>query len=297
MSLRVLISEAFEVYRLEHIVYLNQSKRTEEMSLGACKDLIKFTGDIPIEHLTFDVVRKWKEDLEKTKASGTVRGYIIKLRVVLKHLARKGKKDILNFEMIGVPKAEPGVIDFLELEEVERLIDIAFRPSPGYSQLNRYRNRAIISFLFSSGVRVTELCNIDTGMLRSDNTFTIKGKGKKVRLCFIDERTREYIDEYLQLRHDDSPVLFLNRIGRRMNRAGVEAIVSNLGKKAGFTRPITPHKLRHSYATDLLRNNTNLLYVSKFLGHKSVQTTEMYTHVVDEDLRHLYTNKHTVLQA
>lgn len=295
MSLVVLISEAFEVYRLEHIVYLNQSKRTEEMSLGARNALIKYTGDIPIEDLTFDLVRKYKEHLEKTMGQNTVRGYIIKLRVVLKHLAIKGYKNILNHEMVGVPKRADRVVDFLRPDEIDHFIDIAFKPAEGYRTLNRHKNRAMISLLYSSGIRVTELCNLNIADLRDDLSFTIIGKGGKARLCFFDNRSKKFIDTYLALRNDRDPALFISsQTSKRINKGGVELIFRNISVKAGFKKSVHPHMMRHSFATNLLKNNANLIYVKTFLGHSSVQTTEMYTHVVNEDLRAIYREKHTI---
>ena len=294
MASELLISEAFELYRLEVIVYLNQSNRTEEMSLGAMKTLIKYAGDIPIADLTFDKIRKWKEHLEKGREQSTVRGYILKLRVVLKHLNRRGYKNIINHEMVGVPKRVDKIVNFLAPAEISHLIEIAFKPVSGYSAISRYRNRATVSFLYASGIRVTELCNLNRASLQEDNTFSIIGKGGKARLCFFDDRARKHIDEYLALRTDSCPALFISeKTGDRVSKDTIELIFRNLSKKAGHTTPVTPHIMRHSYATNLLRNNTNLLYVRDFLGHKSIQTTEMYTHVVNEDLRQIYALKHS----
>lgn len=294
MPKELCISDAFEIYRLEVIVYLNQSSRTEEMSLGAMKSLVKFTGDIPMTDLTFDKIRKWKEHLGKNLEQSTVRGYILKLRVVLKHLNRKGYKGIINHEMVGVPKRIDKIVDFLTPAEVSHFINVAFKPTAGYQEINRYKNRAIVSFLYASGIRVTELCKLNIISLREDNTFSIIGKGGRAKLCFFDDRARKHIEAYLELRTDNDPALFISeKTGGRVSKGTVELIFRNLTKKAGYTRAITPHTMRHSYATNLLRNNTNLLYVRDFLGHKSIQTTEMYTHVVNEDLRQIYVLKHS----
>ena len=286
------ISEAFELYRVEHIVYLNQSAKTEEMHVYAMKSLIAFAGDIPIADLSFEQVRKWKESMSRRIGSNTVRGYIIKLRVVLKHLAIRGYKNILNYEMVGIPKKQDKPISFLTPREVDNLVNIAFRPLSGYKRQNRYRNRALIYFLYSSGIRVSELCKLDIADLREDNTFTIIGKGRKTRLCFFDDKARYYIDEYLETRDDNCTALFITGINSSRITAGVvQLIFRRLSEEIG--KHVTPHTMRHSYATDMLRNNTNLVYVRDFLGHNSVQTTEMYTHVVNEDLRAIYREKHT----
>jgi integrase/recombinase XerD len=284
------------MYRIEHIVYLNQSAKTEEMSLCAMNSLIDYCGDIQVSDLTFDTVRKWKEHLSRSRHRNTVRGYILKLRVVLRYLKLKGHTDILNFEMVGVPKKKMNLVDFLTAEEVSIFLDTAFRPVPGYATVNRYRNRAIIAILYASGIRNSELKNLNISHLRFDTmTFSVIGKGDKPRLCFFDERSKSYIMEYLAIRDDTNPALFIsNTTGERISSGIIQMIFRNVSEKWPVDKQVTPHMLRHSFATNLLRNNTNLLYVRDFLGHRSVQTTEMYTHVVDNDLKAIYEKNHTV---
>lgn len=289
----MLITEAFEAYRLEHIVFRNQSSRTEEMSNLACKSLVRFAGDIPIDELTFDVVRKWRDDMAKTKSQNTVRGYIIKLRVVLHHARLKGI-NALNPDLIGVPKRKTTIVHFITPKEIEKLIECVFKPQAGYSTHNRYRNRAIVAVLAASGIRVSELLSLDRLSIREDGTFTIVGKGDKPRLCFLDERAIRYTNEYLSYRNDNERALFISeKTRKRISKDTVEEAFRTGTKRGGFDKPVTPHTMRHSFATDMLRNNTNMVYVRDFLGHKSVQTTEMYTHVVNEDLKKIYKEKHT----
>lgn len=287
------LSEAFEMYRRDYIIYNNQSSKTEEMHLLTLKSLLLFMGDKDVEAISFEDVRRWKEHMLKTKSQNTVRGYVIKLRVVMAHISKRGYK-VLDPDIIGVPKKKSTPVDFVTEADVWRLLDAAFEPAEGYNTVNRYRNRAIISLLYASGLRVSELCNLNTIDLREDGTFTVIGKRDKPRLCFFDSRTKAYIDQYLKLRDDNLLALFISpQTGERISKGTVQEIFKNVRKKAGFNQPIHPHTMRHSYATNLLRNNTNLFYVSKFLGHASVQTTEMYTHYVDEDLKKVYNEKHT----
>ena len=294
MQCTLLVSEAFELYRVEYIVYRNQSLKTEEMNRLAMKALISHIGDIPVSELTFDRIRKWKDDLSKSRSQNTVRGYIVKLRVVLSYLRMKGYINVLNPEVVGVPKRKTTVVEFITPEEVVDLIDKVFTAQSGYSTLNRYRNRALISLLYASGVRVSELCSMNRLSIREDNTFTIIGKGDVARLCFIDSRTKIYVDEYLALRKDKQPALFISELtGKRVTSGTVQEIFRIASEKCGFSKCITPHTLRHSFATNLLRNKTNIVYVRDFLGHKSVQTTEMYTHVVNEDLKEIYQTNHS----
>lgn len=292
---KLLISEAFEKYRLEYIVYRNQSAKTEEMSVYAMKSLIAYIGDIPIENLTFDQIRKWKTELERARSQNTVRGYIIKLRVVLTHMKRSGL-GVIDPDLVGIPKKVNTVVDFLTEQEVTSLIEVALKPVSGYSLFNRQRNAALLSLLYASGIRVSELRQLDRSNINwQDLTFTVIGKGNKPRLCFLDGRAASYIRKYLSMREDLHPALFTSdKTGDRISVSIIQQIFRNLGKKAEMTKPLHPHIMRHSYATNLLRNNTNLLYVRDFLGHESIQTTEMYTHVVNEDLRKIYMEKHTI---
>lgn len=273
---------------------MNQSKKTEEMHLLACKSLLKFIGDMDVEELTFQHIRDWKESLEKSRSQNTVRGYVIKVRVVIDYARKRGFK-VIDPDTIGVPKRKETTVDFITEMEVNKLIEACFISRRGSLEAARYRNRAIISLLYASGIRVSELCRLDRADLRIDRTFTVIGKGDKARLCFFDTRTQFYIDEYLQrFRDDNSPALFTSeKSGKRISVASIQEMFIVARKNAGFTKPIHPHTLRHSFATNLLRNNTNLIYVRDFLGHSSVQTTEMYTHVVNEDLRRIYNEKHT----
>lgn len=288
------VSLAFELYRKEYIVYRNQSAKTEEMSTLACKSLVAFCGDIPVEELTFEHVRAWKEKLCYSRSQNTARGYLIKLRSVLKHLRLRGY-DVMNYELVALPKRLDATIDYLTPEEVSTLISCVFKPQAGYRKLNRYRNRAIVAVLYASGVRVSELCSLNRLSIRDDGTFTIQGKNDKIRLCFLDERALMAVKEYLDLRTDRDPALFLShQTGKRITKCVVQMMFRYATDKMGYPKPIHPHMLRHSFATDLLKNNTNLYYVSKFLGHASVDTTQKYLHYVDSDLKALYTKKHTM---
>jgi len=294
------LSEAFELYRKDVIVYKNQSAKTEEMNQCAMKSIVAFLGDIPIAELEFDQVRKWTTDLRKTRTSNTVRGYILKLRVVLKYLKARGY-ECLDAEAVGIPKRDSRVVDYLEVDEVEAMLHAVFQRGPGYSKFKRYRNRAIIALMFSAGLRNGELCNMERTQIKDGvDSFTVIGKGNKPRVCFIDPITHRYIDEYLALRDDPYPALFVSeqQKGReKINPGVVQMVVKNAATKAGLDKNIHPHTLRHSFATDLLRNNTNIVYVKELLGHASIQVTMTYTHVVDEDLHQIHRLKHTVIHA
>jgi integrase/recombinase XerD len=146
--------------------------------------------------------------------------------------------------------------------------------------------------LYGSGIRVGELISINRADLH-DRSFTVIGKGGKVRLCFYDNRSEELINRYLSIREDNNPALFVTN-GTRMTSGGVQEVFRQTAKRANLNKPITPHTMRHSFSTNFLRNNGNLRYLQELLGHSSLETTQMYTHVVNEDLRKMYTKYHSI---
>ena len=295
------LSEAFELYRKDVIVYRNQSAKTEEMNNCAMKSIVNFLGDISISELDFDLVRKWTADLRKTRSSNTVRGYILKIRVVLKHLRSLGYENILDPEAVGIPKRDSRVVDYLEVDEVQAMLRAVFKKGSGYSKFKRYRNRVMIVLMFSAGLRNGELCAMERTQIKDGvDSFTVIGRGNKPRVCFIDPVTHQYIDEYLALRDDPYPALFVaeQQKGReKINPGVVQMVVKNAAIKAGLDKNIHPHTLRHSFATDLLRNNANIVYVKELLGHASIQVTMTHTHVVNEDLHQIHRLKHTIVHA
>ena len=289
------LTEAFEKYRLEYVVFKNQSRKTEEQLVLTLRSMVKFLGDIEVDELTMDSVRRWRESLTDRLCSNSIRGYIIKLRSVLRYL-RRCEIGCLNYELVAIPKREDRVVGYLDEDEVRLLVEAAFKPRSGCSHFKRYRNRAMVSLLYASGIRNGELCQLDIDQVVDSDTFTVMGKGGKARLCFLDRRTRKYLDDYLDVRDGRvSKALFVAEMtGERIHPGTVQMVVQVASRVAGLKKRVTPHMFRHSFATNLLKNGTNLIHVSKFLGHDSVQTTQMYTHVVDQDLAREYIKRHSV---
>jgi integrase/recombinase XerD len=278
----MLVSEAFEQYRRDVIVFSNQSPKTEESHLICMRGFIAFAGDIQVEDLEFEIVRKWKEQLSTTRSPLTVRGYIIKLRVVLAFLKSRGIES-LDPATVPLPKRINQVPTFCTPDEVETLI----------AATKVVRNKAIISLLYASGIRVSELCSLNRDSIK-EGTFTIIGKGGKARLCFIDQRTEDYVQKYLDARSDNNSALFLSTQNKlRISPGNVQEIFRYARKRSGL-ESVHPHTMRHSFATNLLRNNANMRYVQVMLGHESLQTTQIYSHVVDTDLQRVYREYHTV---
>lgn len=291
------ISDAFEKYRQDVILYENQSSKTEESHRYALQFLLLFLGDITIEDLTMQQVRDWRHWLEhgpKKRQVCTVREYLVRLRVVLRHLRRE-QIDCLYYKRIGLPAREEKEPPFITENQVAELLVAMAKPVRGYPKICRLRNLAIISLLYGSGVRASELLNMDRYQVADRDYFSVCGKGRKVRPCFLDSRTVKLLNEYLSARNDGNPALFIShQTGQRLSKSGLQIIFARANRLVDFGVLLHPHVLRHSFATNLLRNNANLRYTQAMLGHSSIMTTQRYTHVVDADLHQVYLEKHTV---
>lgn len=190
-------------------------------------------------------------------------------------------------ELLETPKKEMHLPDVLSLEEIDRMvaeIDMSKRES--------HRNRAIIEILYGSGLRVSELINLRlSNIYLHDGYMRIIGKGNKQRLVPISPVALEWLGYWLQERSqlDIKPeaidIAFLNRYGRQLTRAMIFTIIKTLACQAGINKVISPHTLRHSFATHLLQNGADLRIIQQLLGHESISTTEIYTHVDIHDLR------------
>ena len=279
----MLISKAFDLYRDDYIHFRNQSARTEEMH-EACKRLfLGFIPDKEIKDLTLLDIRRWRDHIAKNRRPNSVRVYVIRLRAVLGYLNIRGY-ECLDARLIPVPKREATVPVFLTEAEVDAMIACAYN----------LRNAFVISLLYSSGIRLSELISLNRGQI-VDRCFTVIGKGRKPRLCFIDERTEHLMEQYLKSRTDHSDALIVSFENKeRMTATNVQLLVRNSAARAGITKKVTPHTLRHSFATNFLRNNGNMRYLSAMLGHASLDTTMMYAHVVDHDLQKQYEKYHTI---
>lgn len=279
----MLISEAFDMYRDDYIRPKNQSNRTEELH-ESCKNLMLQTiKDKPVENLELEDILYWRNSIAKHRAVNTVRVYIIRLRAVIGYLNIRGF-DCLDVRLIPVPKRESTVPVYLTEDEVNRMIENAYS----------IRNAFVISLLYSSGIRLSELISLNRGQI-IDRRFTVIGKGRKPRLCFIDKRTEALMNTYLQSRIDNHDALIIsNENKQRMTATNVQLLIRNSARRAGLVKKVTPHTLRHSFATNFLKNNGNMRYLASLLGHSSMDTTMMYAHVVDADLQRQYEKYHTI---
>lgn len=230
----------------------------------------------------------------KTLSKKTQNYYIIALRSFLKYLARENIES-LPPERIELAKVPERQIDLISSAELERLLS-----APEPKDLKGARDKAIIELLFSTGLRVSELCSlkIDDVDLKHEE-FSVRGKGGKIRVVFLSSPAKEALRTYLDKRKDISEFLFTaapkgknNKEEIPLTTRSVERIVKYYAIKAGISKKVTPHVIRHSFATDLLQNGADLRSVQAMLGHANISTTQIYTHVTDAGLRRIHKHFH-----
>lgn len=212
--------------------------------------------------------------------------YMIALRAFLKYL-RKNEIESLSPEKIELAKVGGRDLDLITADELNRLMK-----SPAGNSLNELRDRAILELLFSTGLRVSELCSLNSDLDLTRDEFSVRGKGDKVRVVFLSPGAKKAVAEYLKKRGDMGEALFVGygvaQDAARLTSRSIERIVKQYAVKAGITRKVTPHVIRHSFATDLLENGADLRSVQALLGHANIATTQVYTHVTDKHLREVH---------
>lgn len=221
--------------------------------------------------------------------------YLIALRAFLKYLRKRGIES-MSPERIELAKVSERSLDLISIEELERLMK-----APEGADVKALRDRAILELLFSTGLRVSELCSLDRDLDIGKDEFSVRGKGEKIRVVFLSESARRALKAYLEKRTDIDDALFI-QFGKnaganeskslRLTPRSVERMVKRYAIKAGISRKVTPHVVRHSFATDLLQNGADLRSVQALLGHANIATTQVYTHVTDKHLREVHKSFH-----
>lgn len=294
MSLAMLISEAFRIYRSDYIVMLNQSPKTEEAYSCTGKLLERYFGNIDITSIDFENVRKWHEYLSSYQRPDTVRNNIVNLRNVLKFLRRK-QLPVLDYELIPVQRREKRLLKYLNEEEFDRFVAEAGRSRRGYLQANKLRNIALIETLYATGLRNNELCALNRTSIR-ERQFTVIGKSKDPRIGFTNQRAMDAIYTYLDSRTDSNPALFIAaKSGNRITTHNVREIFQNLCNASEEFSLVTPRTIRHSYATKLLRHKVDIRHIGDLMGHQSLDTTKIYTHYENPELKDIYDNANGLL--
>ncbi len=266
--------------------------------------LSDFAGDIKLSDINPELIRRWRlwlnrlgSDRADELSKITQNYHLIALRAFLKFCAKRDLP-VMSADKIELARVARKQVSFLSPEEVLRICEII-----DTAPVSGLRDRAIIELLFSSGLRVSELVGLDKDHINlKRREFMVRGKGQKDRPVFISLEASEWIQRYLEKREDNLKPLFISINGKhqanmsgnykRLTARSVQRIVSKYARLAGITKHVSPHSLRHSYATDLLMNGADLRSVQSMLGHANIATTQIYTHITDPHLKATYEKFH-----
>lgn len=300
MDLSKLKTDFLEYLEIEQ----NRSQKTIENYDHYLTRLVDFAGDIPVNKIDAELIRKWRlwlnrlgtntsDELQKT----TQNYHLIALRSFLKFCA---KRDIetMPADKIELARTKRPQVTFLNEDEMERLLG-----EPDTTKENGMRDRAILELLYSSGLRVSELVGLNKDHINlKRREFMVRGKGQKDRPIFISETAADWVQKYLDMRTDNAVPLFARISGNkaadqtgnrlRLTARSIQRMVARYALLAGITKHVSPHTLRHSFATDLLMNGADLRSVQAMLGHSNISTTQIYTHVTDPHLKQVHEKFH-----
>ena len=284
MGLKLFHKEFLEYLEVEK----GRSLKTVENYGRYLKRFFEFSKINDVQEINDELVRKYRLWLNRieTMAGGnlsrrTQNYYLIALRVFLKYLAKRGIKSLAP-ERIELAKTSQRDLDLITEEELARLLDAPI--DNNVNGLRSLRDKAILELLFSTGLRVSELCALDRDTVSEAKLgeLSIRGKGGKIRVVFISESAKKALKEYLDKRVDTEEALFM------LTPRSVERIIKHYAIKAGISKKVTPHVIRHCFATDLLSAGADLRSVQSLLGHSNITTTQIYTHVTDKQLREVH---------
>ena len=248
--------------------------------------------------ITADMIRQYRLWLNRVVIEGSDEGlkkntqtyYIIALRNLLKYLSKRDV-EVMAADKVELPKMPMREINLISSEELDRLLE-----QPDNSTLKGLRDKAILETLFSTGLRVSELAGLKKDSINlKTGEFSVKGKGSKIRVVFLSDRAKTALANYLEKRPDLEEYLFVSTgfnqsktSVKALTTRSIERLVKYYAVSAGITKNVVPHTLRHAFATDLLQNGADLRSVQMMLGHSSITTTQIYTHLTDKELKETY---------
>lgn len=292
---------------LEHLeIEKNRSRltiRNYDLYISRFIDFAASQGENSPKDVDLDLVRKFRLWLNRqTDRQGhelklaTQNYHINALRSFLKYLARRDIKT-LAAEKIELAKTPSRQVEFLEMSDLEKLLEA---PKKEKHEVVRLRDQAILELLFSTGLRVGELASLVRGQVNlKKEEFTVRGKGDKLRTVFLSDRARQAVKKYLDTRTDNSPALFVAHSPNRdileqqpLTARTVQRLIKKYALVGGVSPHITPHTLRHTMATDLLASGADIRSVQEILGHSSIVTTQIYTHITNKRLREVHQKYH-----
>ncbi len=287
-------------YLENFIKYIELEKNDSEYTAINYEEDIKYyleycdENKIDYLKITYKEARNYVNYLysEKDNKATSVSRKISAIRSFYRYIANQGIENY-SFHLLKLPKKGKRLPKYFEYNELEELFDV-----PDLNKPLGQRNRLILEMLYASGVRVSELVNIKLEDINlKEQTIKIFGKGKKERIVYYNDVTKKYLDMYLKygrysLDIDNNPYLFLNYKGGKITTRAIEKILNEIIEKTAINKHITPHMLRHTFATHLLNEGCDLLSVQELLGHANLSATNIYTHITNDRIKDVYLKTH-----
>lgn len=276
--------------------YLENKGYQENTITSYQKDLNQFliySKNINVSNIDYEYIRKYLKFLHDKKYNKrSVSRHISSLKSFFKYLLKVGIIKTNPMILITNPKLDKSLPNFVNYYDLEKLLNVS-----NQNDILGLRNALILELLYSSGVRVSELVNIKLDDIDfSNNRILILGKGNKERYVIYGSICAKLLNKYLEesriLLNKNSDYLFLNKFGNKISDRAIRMIIDDIVKKSGLKQNISPHTLRHTFATHLLNEGADLKIVQELLGHENISTTGIYTHVSNEKLRQVYLNAH-----
>ncbi len=282
----------------------NRSQKTIRNYDHYLTRLLDYQGDLNVGDIDDELVRKWRlwlnrlgTNVSDELGSATLNYHLIALRSFLKFCSKRGIPTLAPTR-IELARTKRKQVTWLDEDELERLF-----AQPDTAKLAGMRDRAILELLFSSGLRVSELVGLDRDHVNlKRREFMVRGKGEKDRPIFVSPEAADWLQKYLDARKDNTKPLFIRYMGNkkvdlsgnyhRLTARSVQRLVASYALLAGITKHVSPHTLRHSFATNLLMNGADLRSVQAMLGHSNIATTQIYTHVTDPHLKEVHKKFH-----
>lgn len=298
--MKKLIQQFLEYLEIER----GRSINTVENYHFYLKRFVNFSKVKSPAQITTDIIRRYRLFLNRevdgrgqTLKKSTQNYHLIALRSFLKYLSKQDIKSLAP-EKIELAKMPQRQVDFLDGDDLERLLEAPMKTEE--SKIIQLRDKAILEMLFSTGLRVSELSKLKLDNINlNKEEFTIRGKGEKLRIAFLSNQTKYWLKQYIEARKDMSPYLFVRHDKakgkeepKNLTPRSIQRLIKKYSLAAGITKDVTPHTLRHSFATDLLMNGADIRSVQAMLGHSSITTTQIYTHITNQQLKDIYKNFH-----
>lgn len=292
------MSENLRTLKQEFLEYIEIEKgralKTVENYNRYLARFLVFSKAVSVRDITEEDIRKFRLELNRANLNRRTQNYyLIALRQFLKFLVKR-KYEVVSPDSIELARETQRDINLISSVELERLLH-----APDGEDVKSLRDKAMLEMLFSTGLRVSELCSLSRYLDWSRDEISVRGKGGKIRPVFISPGAKRAIQAYLKKRTDTDDALFVHfgqgakraeseGVSQRLSQRSVERIVKHYAVKAGIDKRVTPHTLRHSFATDLLQNGADLRSVQALLGHANIATTQVYTHVTDKHLKDIH---------